>query len=97
MGTYFVRFLAACYLCFNMDYNTVLLALASLPPVMPPRRLLSGKYFIRLCLAVTISRDTGFIASTDTSPYVSAGLRRGRITCNSCLGSLGHTKVVKSG
>ena len=44
MGTSFVRFLAACYLCFNMDYNTVLLALASLPPAMPPRRLQSGKY-----------------------------------------------------
>lgn len=43
MGTYFVRFLAACYLCFNMDYNTVLLALASLPPVMPLRRMQSGK------------------------------------------------------
>lgn len=44
MGTRFVRFLAACYLCFNMDYSTVLLALASLPPIMPPRRIASGKY-----------------------------------------------------
>ena len=47
MGTYFVRFLAACYLCFNMDYNTVLLALASLPPVMPLRRMQSGKHLTR--------------------------------------------------
>lgn len=38
MGTHFVRFLAACYLAFNMDYRTVTLALASLPPAMPPRR-----------------------------------------------------------
>ena len=43
MGTYFVRFLAACYLCFNMDYNTVLMALASLPPIMPARRMPSGE------------------------------------------------------
>lgn len=50
MGAYFVRFLAACYLCFNMDYNTVLLALASLPPLMPPRRMLSGKRLISLYL-----------------------------------------------
>ena len=43
MGTYFMRFLAACYLCFNMDYNTVLMALASLPPIMPARRMPSGE------------------------------------------------------
>ena len=50
MGTSFVRFLAACYLCFNMDYNTVLLALASLPPIMPPRRMQSGKCPFQLCV-----------------------------------------------
>ncbi len=42
MGLHFVRFLVACYLCFNMDYSSVTLALASLPPTMPPRRLTSG-------------------------------------------------------
>ena len=43
MGASSVRFLAACYLCFNMDHNTVLLALASLPPVISPRRMPSGQ------------------------------------------------------
>lgn len=42
MGLHFVRFLVACYLSFNMDYSSVTLALASLPPTMPPRRLTSG-------------------------------------------------------
>lgn len=43
MGASSVRFLAACYLCFNMDHNTVLLALASLPPVISPRHMPSGQ------------------------------------------------------
>lgn len=43
MGMHFVRFLVACYLAFNMDYSSVTLALASLPPTAPPRRLLSGE------------------------------------------------------
>ena len=53
MGTHFVRFLAACYLCFNMDHGTVLLALASLPPIMPPRRIASGKCPTHWCPAVS--------------------------------------------
>ena len=51
MGASIVRFLAACYLCFNMDYNTVLLALASLPPVISPRRTPSGQSAHPLCPA----------------------------------------------
>ena len=42
MGMQFVRFLAACYLTFNIDFSNVTLALASLPPMtgrLLPRRL----------------------------------------------------------
>ncbi len=37
----FVRFLAACYLAFNMDFGTVTSAFASLPPLRSERRLSS--------------------------------------------------------
>lgn len=42
LGQHFVRFLAACYLCFNMDHSSVTLAMASLAPLMAPRRIPSG-------------------------------------------------------
>ena len=38
MGLPFVRFLAACYLTFNMDFGTVDQALGSLPPLPPTFR-----------------------------------------------------------
>lgn len=53
MGLHFVRFLVACYLSFNMDYSSVTLALASLPPTMPPRRLTSGPPLIHSSACLT--------------------------------------------
>jgi len=41
LGMQFVRFLAACYLAFNMDFGTVTSALASLPLLRSERRLSS--------------------------------------------------------
>lgn len=35
VGLYFVRFLAACYLTFNMDHGSVDQAMHSLPPLPP--------------------------------------------------------------
>ena len=66
MGTSFVRFLAACYLCFNMDYNTVLLALASLPPSMPPRRMQSGNCPLQRVLSNGVSITSGTMGAHDT-------------------------------
>jgi hypothetical protein len=42
-GLHFVRFLAACYLAFNMDYSSVTLAMAAMPPVLLPRRPSAGE------------------------------------------------------
>lgn len=41
LGMQFVRFLAACYLVYNMDKNTVTAALASMKPLTSERRLSS--------------------------------------------------------
>ncbi|KAK9846020.1 hypothetical protein WJX81_008599 [Elliptochloris bilobata] len=41
LGMQFVRFLAACYLSFNMETNSVTAALAKLPPLVSERRVSS--------------------------------------------------------
>ncbi len=82
LGQHFVRFLAACYLCFNMDHSSVTLAMASMSPIMPPRRFISGAHIAKpgnpLCHAVISAFSD---SSGSALPDMSAAVFRATLLC----------------